>query len=71
MIVSGSDSLVKLLVKGAELEARNLAGSTALHLAATQGHHHMVVGLLDMGLDPNALNEHNRSEISKTINLRP
>lgn len=56
---------------GASIDEVTYCGNTALHLAATQGHHHMVVGLLDMGLDPNALNEHNRSEISKTINLRP
>lgn len=46
---------------GARIDEVTYCGNTALHLAATQGYEHMVLGLLDLGLDPNALNVHNRS----------
>lgn len=52
-----------LIRRGASINEVTYCGNNALHLAATHGHEHMVLGLLDLGIDPNATNDHKRTAL--------
>jgi ankyrin repeat protein len=61
---SGHVGIVQMLVdKGADLNASDEYGNTALLYAAEEGLFHAVRHLLDMGSDPNISNKHRRTAI--------
>lgn len=59
----------KLVVLGADLNARNQLGSTALHYAAMEGHTATCQKLLKLGADIGALNDAGSTALALAVNV--
>jgi ankyrin repeat protein len=59
----------KLVVLGADLNARNQLGSTALHYAAMEGHTATCQKLLKLGADIGALNDAGSTALALAVNI--
>jgi ankyrin repeat protein len=63
------DTVAALIQRGAEANARNQFGQTALFVAAAKGHVDVVIALVDSGADVNIRNNDHASPILCAINF--
>jgi ankyrin repeat protein len=69
MLSRSTETVVVLLDKGAVVSAQDLGGSTALHLAADQGHREIISLLIDRGAEVGLVDKRGRTPLHRSARL--
>lgn len=64
---SGEPTLLDYIRAGVPVDLKNQEGNTFLMLAAYAGHADLVTGLVELGADPNTLNDRGQSPLAGAI----
>jgi ankyrin repeat protein len=67
IIQANTDLVLKLLVMGAKVTAKDAEGNTPLHYAARGGHVDIAAALLEYGADVDALNKKNETPMHEVV----